>query len=260
MPPTFIGTFAAGLTAMYSFISVNTCESTRAVRFLILEVIQILSMSVGPLIGSTILESTPLFGTAEGSAGLFNYEGVFITTAACDLCAILWVICAVNEKKKQEPEEISSPSSSVEMASKPTESSSLRSGEDTTRSKRTVWAFIQMIFSPIKELIGTIGKKREDSGRKKIILLLWLYVMINISFNGLAKLFFSLIQRLYNWDAVIWSQVSLIGFMIGPLEMMIFIPILTKYYKFNDIQVAIVGAVSGMLQHHMSSILTCIMF
>ena len=270
VPPNFIGTFAAGLTAIYSFITCNTSESTRALRFLILECVQIFCISIGPLVGSIVLDMDPLFSGQDIDSPVakkYNYEGVFMISCLLDACGCLWILFALKESRPQVVEIVERTAtdteqssmttttilSSIELASNPTltESSSLRSGKETFKRSPSlctnVCRPILSIFRPIQELFRTLFKVRSDSGRSKLLLLLFLYVTINISFNGLAKILFSIIQRLYNWDAIIWSRVSTIGFMISPIEMVILVPLLTRYYKFSDSELAIFGSISAVI-------------
>lgn len=98
----------------------------------------------------------------------------------------------------------------------------------------------------LKDVYTAAVKKRDGNIRLRM----W-FVVIAINLNlltffGAGAVTFSLVQKLYLWDSVVYSNFSSIVGVIHMIALCISIPIV-RLFSLNDMQTALIGCVSHLL-------------
>ena len=105
------------------------------------------------------------------------------------------------------------------------------------------------IFS-LQHMIGvwkTCTKTREGNLRSKVWLLVLALNLSMIPFFGAGLIMFPIIQKLYNWNAIFYSTLNTWIGILHIIAMVLFIPILFKVLKANDLQIAMIGTILTIL-------------
>ena len=263
IPAYAIGTHYSGYTAIYSYLAANTEPKMRAVRFATIEVCANVASPIGQILGGRILAMAPWFGDGQ----IFNYIGVYAIEIPAFLFVIIWTIFFIHEKeekkkegKKRDRTVTSSSHQSLNNNDKyneriPNENTclirNLESNEDNfsiakDEDEKMRRPKISDIFSleDLKSVLTTVTKKRESNERIIFWSLFFAHFLSCLPTWGFAYISLPMVERLYFWDSTTLADARVIGTVLKPFLIMIFVPMLTRVFKMSDMQLAIIGCVS----------------
>lgn len=244
--PTFVGSFWVGMTLSFSYVATNSTKENRVVRFLTLEIAFFFALAVGNLLGGQLLKRQSWIGGNE----LRNYSATFLIGIVCSIISMVWTIFRIkndtivdDETKIIENENLDDANINFDGAN-----------EDGNESRKILSNnLLHFIFIDVlnpKRVIDSfkaIVAKRKPGLRVQIILLMSAHIAIQLEQIGMWKIMFNYTQRMYYWNFEMFSFVSVIATLTGPIVTMIAIPFLSRVMKLSDIEMGLVGTVSMIL-------------
>ncbi|RWS22408.1 hypothetical protein B4U80_13564 [Leptotrombidium deliense] len=218
------------LMAAYSYIPKTTSEEMRSIRYAIMDFAVFLGCTpIGIYIGGLVIHMKPI-----GADSLHNCIGVFLIVLGCHILSLIWVLIAFRDSDGR--------------------SNELNESGDTLnerevfadQSKFTDCIPLKEIFnwSNARETLATCFKARPENKKLQLWLLISaLYIIIMTSF-GQVDVLFQYTERVFQWNAIMFSNVNAIGSIASNTTQAIFVVILVKCLKVKDIRLAIIGCVS----------------
>ena len=121
----------------------------------------------------------------------------------------------------------------------------LKSQEERT----SIWETLKEIVN-YRNLSGvwtTCVKKRPGTLRLRIWFMIIALNVSMVPIFGRGAVIYPLIQKLYHWDAVIYSNLETITGAFHIVAMLVFIPVIFKVLKANDCQTAMISCFLGIM-------------
>ena len=176
---------------------------------------------LGSIIGAYVLDLKPLGDNRQ----LHNYSGVFLLSLCGFLLAVIWSIFTINEKKdlqkinlyKTEDNNLPEKNSEQKVNNQITTQTPMMSTTDSTeivikRYSDTKSALLGIFdLSNLKDIWGTISRKRENKGRIQLWVLLFAMVFILLVCTGPQLILFQFCQRVYLWDFKEFSYINAVA-------------------------------------------------
>lgn len=264
--PTFIGSFWVGMTLCSSYVARTSTKANRVIRFLALETAFYFALAAGNLLGGQLLKRRSWIGGAE----IRNFSATFILGIVCSILSVFWTIFRIeidpvcNEDKgmiidADADEEVDADPIALanrdENANEDSDAKEMGGAneEEGGAKKGPIVYFFRFLFIEVlnpKRVLDSfklVIAKRESGIRNQIIFLMIAHIAINLEQIGMWKIMFSFTQRLYFWNFEMYSFISMISAINGPIVTMIAIPFLSKVCKLSDIEMCIVGTLSLIL-------------
>jgi PCFT/HCP family folate transporter-like MFS transporter 1/3 len=127
---------------------------------------------------------------------------------------------------------------------------SLRLGVVFSDSKRCFYIFNDLIdLQNIRDMFKTCTKHRSDGKRGQIWILFISLPLIMLTINGSYIVLFQFVQKVFQWNAEIYSTVNSLVFIMTAITVATVVPILIKVFKVNDISLSIIGVLSLYIQN-----------
>lgn len=101
----------------------------------------------------------------------------------------------------------------------------------------------------VRDLWHTCSKKRENGKRGEIWILVVSMTLITLTNNGALVIMFQFVQRVYEWDAQIFSIVNASTLLLTSVAVIVIVPFLLKVCKMSNMSLSIVGIISIYLQN-----------
>ena len=222
----------------------------------------------------------PMFNDQQ----LHNYAGNFAVSACCSLVLIFWCLVVLKDipRKPQEQQtsqeedlatstttaesitaSISPDPNNNEVTKEPSVRHCRLSDCETTNENRPVvikhvepstestgfWQTVKELFD-LKHITGiwkTCVKRRPGTLRLRIWLII---IVINLALLpdfGRGAVIFPLVQKLYKWDSVIYSNLNTYSGILYMFAMIFCIPLLFRVVKANDCETAVIGILMGII-------------
>lgn len=236
--PAVVGSLHAGMTISFSHIAATSTEMNRSLKFFALEVSFAAGLSIGSLTSGQILG---LKSWIRGSE-IRNYSGAYMIGAMSALCAMLWIYFVVDMSGKQEEKE-----KDVELNANKSVDEKGEEGKELEKECETKFSEIVKEMLNLKEIFNSFRNALSNHSKPKrhqIIILMTIILVVQLDQLGTFKILFSFTQRVYNWDFEMFSYISTIALLTGPLITIVIMPTLTKVFKLVDIETALIGTVS----------------
>lgn len=248
IPSALLGGIIATLMSTYAYCSATSDQTTRAIRFAILEVSFWIPQPLGSFVGGQILGD----GNNKSERQLYHYIAVFIVSACGQLAAFFWVIFVINEKPKDVMDVSIVNREVFESSSASTEQSIndevvLKKGDSL---KASIIKHSRELFdlSNVVDIFYTCIKPRPNKGRAQIWLLFMSICCVMLSYMGSVMILWQYVEKLFSWSAKYYSNVNSLVTIFTIVSMAVIIPVLMKKYKVRDMLLAIIGVVSLLLQ------------
>lgn len=254
--PYIFGSYWVGMTLSFSFIASNSMEENRIIRFIMVDFVYASALMVSHILGGRLLANPSWIYGSE----IRNFSSVFIIGIICGIISIAWISFRIDNGKILSKENVPDHNASKENVSdthisasnynvedKQDENSGLEKNVEIKKSSNsTYFRFIFVILDPrnIIDSFKSIIMKRDPGLRNQLILMILSYIIIQIHQIGTYTILFGFTQRIYFWDFEMYSYISAIGNIIGPITTLIATYCLSKLLKLSDIEMAIVGALS----------------
>lgn len=209
-----------------------------------------LAQASGNLISSQLLKRQSWIGHKYE---MRNYSATFIIGIVCSVLCITWTILRV-EFKNSVPDQHTDNNPDLEVIINNNNEGEEKVDEvKQAKAKRfsEKWRIAKEVLHPKHVLLSfqTVISKRDRPGvRLQIILLMICHIMINLEKLGVSKILFTFTQRMFFWDVEMFSFINVLGLIGRPITTLILVPVLAKVFKFIDIEIAIFGVVSMILQ------------
>lgn len=181
-----------------------------------------------------VIALKPVFNNQQ----LKNCSGCFTASACCSLIVILWGLRVLRDAPK---DQVNTKEQSVEGLHQ-------LQPEDCNESSK-LWTTIKEMFH-YKNFAGfwtVCVKKREGSIRLRMWLIILTINLTQLPVSGRSATIFPLVQKLYKWDAVVYSNLNTISGILHIIGMLAIIPILFRYLKVNDCETSILGTLMGII-------------
>ena len=204
----------------------NVEPQERAVRYIIISLLRTIGSTFGHFIGGFIIALDPWFQEEQ----LFNYSGNFTVSIGLSILAILWAVFFVRDRGIEEDQKENE------------EKMTVNGNSSAWKTLKRVIDLENLSFS-----LKTVLKKREGNQRQ----LMWLMIfVVNLSLLpvfGKSAVIYPLVQKLYKWNAVVYSNLMSFSGLVHILCTVIVTPLLFKIFKPNDCQTVMVGIMAGFL-------------
>ena len=229
---SLIGSFQAGLTLSFAYISANSTEANRALKFFTFDVSYVVGLSIGSLVSGQLLGQSSWINGSE----IRNYSSVYLIGACSALCSILWVSFGVRSINKLD-NKLSDNGTGSERDSDEEE------GKISFRDVIKEALNLKAIVLSFKNALA----KHTKSKQKQILILISAVIIIQLEQIGMYRILYSYTQRVYRWNYEIYSIVSTVSTVTNPVVSIITLPLLTKVFKLLDIEIAVIGMVSLLM-------------
>lgn len=248
VPTCLVGGSMGVWSGCYGYASVNSPSKWLASRMMMIEVVFSVSWTIGTYMGGQFLY--PLEDLFSGS--LRNYIPLYAIATVTQLIALMWIMFAINERKLQEKRKnkLDTSENKETQHDKSVNNTghellTLNEIESANKSeeRHSFWELIKQIFSyrNIIELGKSIIRKREKNYRCQLILLFFSMFFTKFINDGPSMVLFAFVQKVYNWDVVMLSNLKSYLNIIGTLAMLLGVPILEKWFKISH---SIMGAIA----------------
>ncbi|KAI2807839.1 hypothetical protein BLOT_005779 [Blomia tropicalis] len=220
----FSGSIMAFNSAAYRYITVNTEEQFRAIKFVILEIIFVIDVSFSTYLGGQLVYDRT---SNSSSIQLRTYELNYYLTLILDLFLII-LLCVfyrfevqnrITNEQSQEPPSCNS-SKSIEI--------------DCSMTKRN---FVQILFDieNVKQTMMCFIKDRPNRVRLQIrLLIICLFNQVLVT-NGLNSVLLQFFEKVYQWNAKEYSTNSAIQQITQMTILALLLPILVRMLRLSNI-------------------------
>lgn len=218
-----------------SYISTAVRAESRAFRFMLFEIFTYTSVSTGIFGAAMVMSSSHPFIASPFRT--HNYTDVFLISAVSCIFLLFWAYYLVKLPPLQSQKPV------IDMNAN-------QISDEGSRSRNiTTWKRLTAILSidHVKDSWKTVLKKRPDNYHK---ILWWLLLYLNITMIpllGAAHIYYPLTERLYNWNYLQFSRVSMIGTLLKPIGTIVALPVIFKLFKPENLQISMIGTMSGIL-------------
>lgn len=204
-------------------------------------------LTTGAFLGGYIIAMTPMFFSAQ----LQNYAGNFLISASCSAVCFMWTLVFVREKPTTE-RDITASRVIDEQSSRNEKMPLLKQencGSPQVKSNQSFWCIFKDIinYNNVLDVYRVSVKPRPGTTRLRM----WLMILtINLSILpafGRIAVIYPLVQKLYKWDSVMYSNLATLSGVIHIFAIILIIPVMFKVFKTNDCQTAMIGILSGII-------------
>jgi len=101
----------------------------------------------------------------------------------------------------------------------------------------------------VRDMWNTCTKPRSDKRRAEIWILFISLALITLTNNGSNVVMFQFVQKVFLWDAQIYSIVNSSVLVMTSISVAIIVPILIKVLKVSDLSLSIIGVMSLYIQN-----------
>ena len=260
--PYIFGSYWVGMTLSFSFIASNSMEENRIIRFMMVDLVYAFVLMVSHILGGRLLANPSWIDGSE----IRNFSSIFIIGIICGIISIAWILFRIDNGKILSKENVPDHNVSKENISdtnistgnnnniedKLGENSGLEKNVEIKKSSNSnYFRFIFLILDPrnIIDSFKSIIVKRDPGLRNQLILMISCYIIIQTHQIGMYVILFGFTQRLYFWDFEMYSYISAIGNITGPIMTLIATYCLSKLLKLSDVEMCIVGALSMFISN-----------
>lgn len=260
--PCIFGSYWVGITLSFSFISNNSMEENRIIRFMVVDLIYAFALMVSHILGGRLLANSSWIYGSE----IRNFSSIFIIGIICGIISVAWISFRIDNEKIGSEKNVSNHNVSKENVSdtnvstsnnnsiedKPEENSGLEKNVEIKKSSNwNYFRFIFLVLDPrnLVDSFKSIIVKRDPGLRKQLILMISSYIIIQMHQIGMYMILFEFTQRVYFWDFEMFSYVSAIGNITNPIMTLIVTYCLSKFLKLSDVEMCIVGALSMFISN-----------
>lgn len=210
-------------------------------------------MSAGYFVGGIIISRDSLIGEEQ----LQNYGGTFIVAAGISFFCFCWTFLFVRPKGLFADMASSSHDNNIE--SRTAMLRTLLTSSSSSSSER------QPILKPVEggnsrsgisSVIGyknivqiwkTVSQNRPGTERLRMWVMIWTINMTLLPEFGKNAVIYPLVQKLYKWDSVMYSELVTYRELTHVVAVILVIPVMFKIFQANDCQTAMIGVVSGVI-------------
>ena len=227
--PHLIGSLYAGLTISFSYIATNSTESNRSLKFFAFEASYVAALAIGSLLSGQILGRSSWINGSE----IRNYSGTFLIGSISAMCSMSWISFGVHGIEE---------SKNIDIKLDDNENNN----ETEEKSKLKYFDILKEMFN-VKEIYHSFKyalSKHSKARRNQILVLMVVIILIQLEQIGMYRVMISYTQRMYRWNYEMYSFVSTVASLTGPLISVIALTIFTKVFKLIDIETAMIGMVS----------------
>jgi hypothetical protein len=275
--PAFFGNGFSFFTSIYAYTATEIPKEERALRYIVIAVIRNIALSSGSFLGGFILSLPPILNSSTEQ--LQNYAGVFCVSGGFSLFCFCWTFIFIHPTgkhsgRKEEVNEVSieqsgttSQSSNGDYASN-IQSTIVKVSASMSRSNSSTFFEKHPILKPVdspnrwpyKILFdvfdlktcfvtswNTVSKKRSGSERVRMWLMIITINVVLFPEFGKNAVIYPLVQKLYFWDSVMYSNLTTYRALFHVVSVTLFIPIIFRIFSANDCQTAMIGVVSGVV-------------
>lgn len=204
---------------------------------------------------------------------LQNYAGNFVISASCSAVCFMWTFIFVREKPKpsltSETALLEEPSSSSYRSTSPHTSSGSESNSKAIKDKSIettpllkkkknvniseestgIWkTFKQIIdYQNLMDVYSASVKRRPGTTRLRMWLMILIINLTILPAFGRIAVIYPLVQKLYKWDSVMYSNLNTISGVVHIVAIILVIPVIFKLFKTNDCQTSMIGVLSGII-------------
>ena len=191
-----------------------------------------------------------------GNGQLHNYGLIFFFSSCGAFAAFLWAVFMINQRNDRNLFQEYFPETRPLMKQKLIEEENdlAQNCYDNTHPLRLLFD-----IKNVKEIVMTCLKKRDGYVRAEIWLIIGGMFCAYVLGSGPGVFFFQFAEKIYKWDAEIWTLVSSIGMMANSLVVILITPILIKVnitifssditlltifaqvFKLNDVLLSLIG-------------------
>lgn len=256
LPPAIFGNDFGFFTALYAYTAVHMSEEERGIRYLLIPFAMTVAGTIGNYASGLLIAMKPIINESQ----LQNYTGCFlasITSSFIVMTAACWFLDYDTEPQSEPLEPIvdnKAASTSFKLCSgspgETTESVVSVTRIMTVDSDASLDLFSKALdildYKQLVDIWHTCFKKREGTLRLRIWMMIICINLVLIPSFGRAVVIFPLVQKLYKWDSVIYSNLNSISGFVHLFGMIAIIPLLFKVFKANDCQTSMVGYLFGI--------------
>jgi hypothetical protein len=238
------------------YISTMFPQDQRAFRFLSLDIFVNSSVALAYYVGGVILSTERFIITGTSSAAsitLHNYGDTFVISFLCNVVLYFWIYFLIPARESVVTSGLSirvlDPNGNIQEES---ESSPLIQNYGSFEARDSSFCFpsskLREIFSldHLKGTYLTTMKTRPLNFHKTLWWMLLYLNLITLPILGSVYIYYPLVEKLYQWDYVMYSRLQTITQVMKPLATFIIIPSIMKIFKPRDLQVAMVGCMSAI--------------
>lgn len=186
-----------------------------------------IAQPLGTFLGGKILNSSPMFNGGQ----LYNYATIFLILAIAHVIMLAWTVFFIDEERDTIEFDRRFGENDVDSDEKPVLVCDKLKRFDQYKGIHPVKLLFDM--SNVKDMFRTCFKKRPDNVRLQLWLLFLSTACYLLTHVGPYIFLFSFVQKVYNWNSEIYSNVSAINNVVNALATFIMAPI---FIKVNQMQ------------------------
>lgn len=236
VPQALLGGKLITMAAVFSFAAQNTPHEWKTLRFTVLEVVSFAGAPIGTVIANSLVVKTPWFNNLI----IRNYIGVFLVAAIVAVISLVWIVFMINETNRED------------------DRTELVVDDKEIKKPENTLAVIKNVFSieHVKQLFKVVTKKRPNRERTQILSVIVAHNLSMMMFRTSSGLGF--VQEAFNWNVIKYNYVNMIQTVFTPIMCMISIYTFTKVVSLSDMQIGLIGALSGVLSLTIQGEFDCI--
>lgn len=187
---------------------------------------------VATLLGGKILVLPPFLGNGQ----LHNYLTIFLIASLVSFSSIIWVVYMINQEKEKVKfyAAFGPKQQDVELQNMTVTSQNGKVNDNQINEKikneEKQKNPIQMLFdlNNVVEMFTTCLKKRDNHVRAQIWLLFLSMIIYLLSHSGPYVFLFQFVQRVYDWNAEIYSYAYALSNFFQSVALLTVVPYLVK--------------------------------
>ncbi|KAI1288363.1 Proton-coupled folate transporter [Halotydeus destructor] len=211
---SLVGGPYAVMAAVFSQVTRETPVEWRATRFAVVQLLFFLGAPTAGIVGGHVLTKQSWFVDR-----LHNYMGVMVIALATVVFCLLWVIFLVNDKNVIDK-------------------------EDRADQVKTVRLADICDLENVKTVGRVLSTKRPNGAHWGLWILLYTIFTSYLAVMGELSISFTFAERVYGWDATIYSYYSSCVDLVSNLISVVVIHIMLHVLGLSDTSIAIAGLTS----------------
>ena len=226
---------------VFGYISTNFPQDQRAYRFLLLDICVNASVALAYYLGGVMLSADKFILKTPASA-LHNYADTFIIGGLCNVFLYFWIFFFIPPQSQELDLQVSDSSGNIQDESIP--------GDFGNNGReRGCFSRLRDIFtlSHFKRAYETIIKKRPLNLHRTLWWMLLYLNLITLPILGSIYIYYPLVEKLYQWDYVMYSRMQTVTQVMKPIATLLIVPPIFKFLKLRVLQVSMVGCMSSIL-------------
>ena len=231
------------------YVSTNFPQDQRAFRFLSLDIFVNASVALAYYLGGVMLSADKFILKTPASA-LHNYADTFIIGGLCNVFLYFWIFFLIPPQSQELINNKSNLVIRVSDSSGTVQNEEIIPGDFGNNGReRGCFSRLRDIFtlSHFKGAYETIVKKRPLNFHRTLWWMLLYLNLITLPILGSIYIYYPLVEKLYQWDYVMYSRMQTVTQVMKPIATLLIIPSIFKFLKLRDLQVAMVGCMSAIL-------------